>query len=591
MKDLTTRLLLLFDGSKMHSGLSGSERRMQAFGRSVRREFDSIRNASRSLQGKLAGLGVSIGAFYLTKQSAALDKGLTQIGQTAGESGIKVLGLRRELFRMGKDTGQEVENLKKGFDNAVQSGLNFKEALPVTDAVSKAMAVTGAQADQLTAGLTVAGTAFNFDLAKPGLALGLLDRMTVAGRQGNAELENLSSIFARVGVNASRAGLGFDQTLGFIEGLSLLERQPERLATLADSTLRLFTNLSYLSKAQQTTGIKFFDDKGSRRNPLEVLQELKKKYDAFKTDREREIFMGRAFQGADLDTIKGLQALLSGDLLTRISGMTKDIAAAPGTIKKDLPEAIRNAVDQTGRLKATLREAADSFIMPFNQGISTGIKKLLDSRKEGGLGLSGGQIIAGSAGLLAAGYAAYRLGGPLIKRTLGRLGGTAAGIAEGKAIEAATGVTPVFITNWPAGGSVLSREEAFKRGDSLFKTTQDMATGAALGRGGAILEKLKIFGSKAIKLAPLAWNFVPPQVRIAALAGGAITYGGGMAADWLTGGKYNGPGWMGQIAYDLLNREKQEVNNTINIAVDRTGRVDVDSDNNNTEINLKRGRF
>ncbi|WP_241085729.1 hypothetical protein [Candidatus Vondammii sp. HM_W22] len=32
------------------------------------------------------------------------------------------------------------------------------------------------------------------------------------------------------------------------------------------------------------------------------------------------------------------------------------------------------------------------------------------------------------------------------------LGGAAAGIATGKAVEAATGVAPVFVTNWPGGG-------------------------------------------------------------------------------------------------------------------------------------------
>ena len=30
--------------------------------------------------------------------------------------------------------------------------------------------------------------------------------------------------------------------------------------------------------------------------------------------------------------------------------------------------------------------------------------------------------------------------------------GLATGIATGKAVEAATGVTPVFVTNWPGGG-------------------------------------------------------------------------------------------------------------------------------------------
>jgi hypothetical protein len=63
----------------------------------------------------------------MLKQSAELDKGLVQIGQTAGETRIKALGLRKKFFRMAKETGQSVENLKTGFDDAVQAGLNIKE--------------------------------------------------------------------------------------------------------------------------------------------------------------------------------------------------------------------------------------------------------------------------------------------------------------------------------------------------------------------------------------------------------------------------------------------------------------------------------
>ena len=181
MKDMIVRLLLRGNNSGLDSSLSQSERRLKSFGNTARHEFSTIRNSATSLQSKLAGLGLSIGGVMLIKQSAELDKGLTRIGQTASESRVGVIGLRKEFFRMSKDTGQDLEKLKGGFDNAVQAGLNFREALPVTDAVSKAVAVTGAEAEQLTNGLTVAATAFRFDLAKPGQALLLLDKMTVAG--------------------------------------------------------------------------------------------------------------------------------------------------------------------------------------------------------------------------------------------------------------------------------------------------------------------------------------------------------------------------------------------------------------------------
>lgn len=588
-------LILSGNSSKLLSALGGGEKGIRKFGQTAKQEFDKVRKAATSVEGKLASLGVSIGAGMLAKQSAQMDKILTQIGQTAGASKSEVQGLRKELFRMSSETGQSVEDLQQGFNNAVQAGLNFKEALPVIEATNKAMAVTGANADRLTSGLTVAATAFEFDLAKPNLALSLLDKMTAAGRLGNAELQNLSDIFARVGVNASRAGMGFDQTLAFIEGLSLIEKQPERLATLADSTLRLFTNLNYMKQAQKATGVKFFDESGERRNPLEILADIKKKYDALKTTAQRESFMGKALKGADLDTIKGLQTLLKGDMLGKISGeFLGKIGQAAGTIDNDLDDAINNAIDQTGRLKARMREAADDFAKPVKDAVTYAIQKLLNKKKNSedwavdydtgtprgvsGLGLSGKQLVGGGIAALGAGYAAYRFGGPLAKKLLGRLGGSATGIAEGKAVEAATGVTPVFVTNWPPGGIGGA-------GD---------IPGAS--KAGSLMKKALPFAGKGLAWLAGGTGALASAAGLAAATSGTALYSaydvarGGSGKNWISNtfdsaiqALFNDNKSLGDRMYDWLNKEG--VKNTININVDKDGRVTTNSDNMNTQVN------
>jgi hypothetical protein len=53
------------------------------------------------------------------------------------------------------------------------------------------MAVSTANAHQLTSALAVASSAFRFDLSKPGMALSILDKMVIAGGLGSAELQNL----------------------------------------------------------------------------------------------------------------------------------------------------------------------------------------------------------------------------------------------------------------------------------------------------------------------------------------------------------------------------------------------------------------
>jgi len=512
-RDLSLALRLYTDAARFVSGLSQAEGGVRRFGQTAKREFDALKGALGSVQGQLAALGVSVGAVATLAQSARMDKGLTQIGQTAGMSRAEVDGLRRELFGLAGETGQLVDDLQQGFNNAVQSGLSFREALPVIAATNKAMAVTGANADLLTGSLTVASTAYQFDLAKPNMALSLLDKMTVAGRLGNAELENLSAIFGRVGVNAASAGLSFDKTLGFIEALSLVERSPERLATLADSTLRLFTNLNYMKEAAQATNVRFFEQDGRRRDPVAVLRDIKKEYDKLKTDKDRALFMQKAFGKADLDTIKGLRTLFGGDMLGKVDEFARAIGGASGTIEKNLPEAISNAVDQTGRLKAELRKAADDFAKPINDALSKTIQWGMDKKENGGLGLDGKDMIVGGGALALGTLVAARYGGKAISGLAKRFGGTAAGVAEGKALEAAAGVTPVFVVNWPGamGGSVV--------GDLAANAGK---TAGAAGTVGTVASRAKSLAVLAGGLPLAAWGSMGAK--------GLATAGGGVLA-------------------------------------------------------------
>lgn len=473
-------LRLTADAARFVREITGAGSNVQRFVRDARSQFASLRSAMGTVRGQAAALGLSYGALATVAQSAKMDKSLTQIGQTAGMSRAEVEKLRVSLFDMAKTTGASVDDLQSGFNNAVQAGLEFREALPVIEAVNTAVAVTGASADQLTSGLTVAATAFQFDLANPGQALELLDKMLVAGRLGNAELENLSAIFARVGVNAKTAGMSFDSTLAFVEALSRVEKSPERLSTLADSTMRIFTNLNYMKAASKGTGVKFFDEKGARRDAAAVLMDMKAQYDKLgDNEKAQSLFMQKAFGKADLDTIKGLRTLFSGDSLDKLQEFTAEIKAAGGSLNKDLSEAVGNAVDQTGRLKNALRQTADDFARPVNDAVSGAIKFLMGTRDKNGnltegLGLSGGQM----AGLGAIGGLGLVLGGRALGRGLGglldRYTGTARGVAEGKALEAAAGVTPVYVTNFPSG---------MAGGDGLIPSLPGGASAAAGAAG------------------------------------------------------------------------------------------------------------
>lgn len=429
-----------------------AEQATRSFGKTAKAEFDKLRQAWGSYQGQLATLGLSAGMVQTAKNAALLEKTLTQVRLTAGMSAQEQTDAYRNMFALVRANGGVIEETVGGFNNLIQAGLKYQEAMKATEAISVAKAVTGASDQALSGGLTVGAANFGFDLAKAGVAKQMLDEMTVAGRLGNAELQNLSDIFSRVAQRAQTAGMSFQTTLAFIEGMSQIERQPERLATLVDSTMRLFTNAHYAKDSEQATGVKFFNKDGSRRDSVAVLEELRTKYQKLTTDAQKFSFVSKAFGKADLDTQRGIAALLGGKGLENIREFEQQIKRAGGTLDGDLKTAINNAADQSSRLKNTLREAAEGFARPVNDALSRSIKYMLDSKKDGGMGLSGGQIAAGGAAAAMGAYMLSRRLPSYMQAFTGRVGGMAAGVATGAALHAAAGVTPVYVVNWSEMG-------------------------------------------------------------------------------------------------------------------------------------------
>lgn len=445
-KDLNLAARLTLDAQRWTQGLGRAEKGTKGFVAGAKRELASLKSAFGSVQGQIAGLGVSIGATALIMQSAKMDKGLTRIKQTANLTAAETKKLRSELFAMAKESGQNVDDLQGGFSTLAAGGLEFKAALPTIQAINKNMAVTGSTAETLSGALLSAQEHFGFDLSKPEVAMALLDKMTVAGRAGVIEIEDLSGAFASSAANAKLAGLNIDQTLALFEGLGTATTK-DRLGTLVDSTLRIFTNKTYRDAAQKATGVSFFDGQ-NQRDPLAVLSDMKGKLDAIKGDKSKLEWLGKAFGKTDMDTQKGLLSAFKDGKLDKILEISRETARSAGTTAKDFPEAIAGAADQAGRLKSTLREAADGFARPINDAIAGVTKKLLDKKEDGGMGLSGNQLAAGGAlGLLG-----LYVGGRLGAKALGKISGLAGGVGAGKALEAAAGVMPVYVVNMPGGG-------------------------------------------------------------------------------------------------------------------------------------------
>lgn len=451
-RNLELALRLTADATRFMAGMAKGEGGLRKLGSAAKRELDAVGNAFRSVEGRLAQLGIGVSALAVGAQSANLDKDLVQLKLTAGATALEMNRMRDTLFSAQSATGQTVDELKGGVDALIAGGQSMAEATATVRPMAETLAVAKTNADALAKAMGVAGKMFDIDLSQADQARLLLDRMVVAGRAGNAELENLPDVFSRIGANAKESNLDINQTLALVETLSLVEPNAERLATLTDSTLRVFTNRKYMEDAAKATRVQFFNADKSRRDPLLVIEDIKKQYDKLKNDKDRFRLISKAFGAADQDTQRGLKTLLDNQSLSRLDEILRDIKGAGGTIARDLPEAISNSVDQVGRLRGELRKAADDFARPVNDTLSGLIKWGLDSKDNGGLGLSGNDILLGGAVGAAGIFGTARYGGKALKGLAGKLGGTAAGVATGKALEEMAGVTPVYVVNMPGDG-------------------------------------------------------------------------------------------------------------------------------------------
>lgn len=501
MSQKTVDVLLKANIARFNSAMRSASQATKSFTSGARAELSRLKTVATSVKGQLGALGLGVGLTKLSSDAAKFEKEMRLLEVSTGGSRDEMEGWRNDMLAHQQVTGTTVTAQQELSDSLQAVGLGMGEIRSVLGPASETMAVARTNADALGKALGVANEQFGaeVDLRSQESVRKTLDQMLVAGRLGNAELEDLPNIFARIGGRAKEANLTLTQTLAITEALSQAEPQAERLATLTDSTLRVFTNAKYMKEAQSATGVQFFDKEGSRRDPIVVLGEIKKRFDVLKTDAQRMKFIDDAFGKTDLDTQRGLKKLLDDGSLNKIAEFEKEIAAAAGQSKKDLAVATNNLTDQSSRLTAALRKSVDNgFARPFNDAIAGGIKKLLDTKENGGMGLDGDQMIMGAAGTAALAYGLYRAGGPMVKKLMG----TGGGVATGKALEAAAGVMPVYVVNMGEGG--MDGLGGLSKTGGLPGTGGIAGAGGGAGAGAAAGGGWGLFGSMMAGAAPLA---------------------------------------------------------------------------------------
>ena len=171
----------------MNTAAAGTRR----FSAGIRSEFERVKGTLGSLKGILAGIGVTVGGIKLAVDTAQFERDMRRLQVNLGASRAEMEAWRSEAYDNQKRYGTLLTDQKELAESLQAAGLDITAIRGAAEPVSKTLQVAKTNADQLGKALGVAREQFGIDITDKAAVEGLLDRMVVAGRLGNAELENL----------------------------------------------------------------------------------------------------------------------------------------------------------------------------------------------------------------------------------------------------------------------------------------------------------------------------------------------------------------------------------------------------------------
>lgn len=589
-----------------------------AAGKEVARDFDIMQShitkglkavavASYSINKLKPGIANAAGM-----QEATLDvkMNLKESGQNAGELARQLATVRAVATDIQKDMpfgGQEV----MGIENVLlKAGLKMDDVTAKGGAAwaAAALATISKESPQgMGEGLIAMASPFNIrggQFAELANFIAKVDQASVttipeivegmkyvSGTASNMKVSWQQTLIAmgamsQQGLRGSMAGTSLNDFLIRMVGTSREERRV--IAAL---------NTHLISKGKEP--LKFFDDGGKLRELPAIINNIRTSLSGL-TDKQRMFALQKIFGEQGARAAFALIKTGAGSWEEVSQGVSK---AADMTEKLNIRMEgfSANLKSLQGTSKTTAASIFDPWLAPLNEitrkfnDVMIASGKFATTHPKTTTAVNG----VAAAGLAAvAAYAGFQLikggaAGLKVMKGLKGLGGTALGVAEGKMLEAAAGVQPVFVTN----------AADIAQGSSLLEKGAEGLGAAALAR--------KVW-TMAMSPTAKGASYLPMLLSRGGLVGLAAGGGylGGMGLNWgLNAGTHalTGANDFGSWLYDKRNPEKFDMRyesavsnandrkgNPINLMVqiDSQGRIISRSNDMSTSINtMKRGAF
>lgn len=484
-----------------------------AAAKSVQRDYDAmVRHASVGLK------SLAVGSYLADKMKPALE--------ASGDFQQKLLGIKSILqasnaemdkisanaLKVSNDLKLPAATVLDGQLQMIQAGVPVKATLESIDKHGKVhhgstyMAELLAETRNIPTGLTsqnIAKIAHSFGVDDTHYGE-MVDSIAKAMSLGSADPTELFYNLNQSGAVAHYQGhLDVQQAAVLAQALAPLGGESAAATKTLISAMTGAQVRGY--RWQKKTGFDFFDKQGNYIGFDASLARIQDKIKGM-TERQQDFVLGRDFGAAALPGLRLLMAV-GKEGIKSYPEMERDYWKQPGLVAQN--KTVSGGYEfQNEKFDAEMKNLYVALFKPMTDslehathGVNDFAGSLVSFATDHpwiGKAASG---VGGLSILGAAGYGGYQLlrSGFSLKSFLKGRAGLASGIVEGEAVKAATGIAPVFVTNWPSGfgagvpGAAGAAEEAAEGAGTVGivkrLTTRLGLAGTAfaeLGGGGAI---------------------------------------------------------------------------------------------------------
>jgi hypothetical protein len=544
MPDMKVFLELIAKSDKFQQGFQQGERALKGFQGFAQRtgqvitdltqKFGFLGNAAAALSS-----GLVIKKLFSLQDYLPIDDALLRMRVNLKATSAEMDAFKKKIAAVAGERGIDVG---EAFQSAHKLSFvyNPDEILQIMKVSDEAADAMGAPYDVVQDRIVQVMKLYRLTANE---AKGVADALVTS----RVDVESLDTMMQRL-VLRGGSKKDYTQTLGMLRGLGIAGMSNPRVIMQLNETLGALQDKYQILEA---SGIKMktvnADGTTEWRDQLEVLKDL----EAYLAKMRKKLSTKLFDEG--LDKTFGPNARQRLDF----------IFSQKENFKKGMEE-----MGHAGEIAGKRAAAADETwakqlerVKSHLGGIKTDLSSIYDLAKKPVKMMADSPTATKAAGWTAVGLSVAVLTALVygnIKNVLKTVGKTGVGIAEGKAIEAATGVTPVFVVNMPAGG---------------IMGAGGPGTMGTLAKAGKWLGGLGLVGG---------------VLTIAAISAAVLTVGtalrslldvarGGSGKNWISeGAKDIYHGWYGDRLYDYLHKdETPEVKNDIkiNIKIDKDNRI------------------